>query len=143
MRRVIGCPPHVEPTFEVNMNGTMMEYPLVLPAFLERAGKLFPKVEIISRRPDRTVLRSSYGAFYERAKRLSSGLTKLGVRPGDRVASMMWNHMGHLEVFFGVPCTAAILHTLNLRLHPHELTSIVNHANDRFLIIDDVLLPVY
>ena len=128
---------------EVIMHGTMMEYPLVLPAFLERAGKLFPKVEIVSRRPDRTIVRSNYGTFYERAKRLSSGLTKLGVRRGDRVASMMWNHVGHLEVFFGVPCTGAILHTLNLRLHPHEIASIANHAQDRFLIIDDVLLPVY
>src|SRR3974390_588377 len=125
------------------MHGTMMEYPLVLPAFLERAGKLFPKVEIVSRKPDRMIVRSSYGSFYERAKRLASGLTKLGVKRGDRVASMMWNHGRHLEVFFGVPCTGAILHTLNLRLHPHEITSIANQAGDRYLIIDDVLLPTY
>ena len=120
-----------------------MDYPLVLPEFLERAGKLFQKIEIISRKPDRTLVRSTYGAFYERAKRLASALTKLGVRRGDRVASMMWNHGGHLEVFFGVPCAGAILHTLNLRLHPHEIAKIVNHAEDRILIIDDVLLPVY
>jgi fatty-acyl-CoA synthase len=54
---------------------------------------------------------------------------------------MMWNHSGHLEAFFGVPCAGGILHTLNLRLHPHELAAIVNHADDRFLVIDDVLLP--
>jgi fatty-acyl-CoA synthase len=125
------------------MRGTMMDYPLILPAFLERAEKLFPKIEIVSRKPDRTVVRSSYGAFCERAKRLASALTKLGVQRGDRVASMMWNHVGHLEVFFGVPCSGAILHTLNLRLHPHEIASIANHAGDRLLIIDDVLLPVY
>ena len=125
------------------MYGTMMEYSLVLPEFLERAGKLFPKIEIISRKPDRSVARTSYGAFCERAKRLASALTNLGVKRGDRVASMMWNHAGHLEVFFGVPCAGAILHTLNLRLHPHEIANIVNHAEDRFLIIDDVLLPVY
>jgi fatty-acyl-CoA synthase len=125
------------------MRGTMMEYPLVLPELLERAGKLFRKIEIISRKPDRTLVRSNYGAFYERAKKLASALTKLGVAPGDRVASMMWNHLGHLEVFFGVPCAGAILHTLNLRLHPHEIAKIANHAEDRFLIVDDVLLPVY
>ncbi|HMD42931.1 MAG TPA: long-chain fatty acid--CoA ligase [Candidatus Acidoferrum sp.] len=128
---------------EIDMHGTMMDYSLVLPEFLERAGKLFPKIEIISRKPDRTLVRSSYGALYERAKRLASALTKLGVQPGDRVASMMWNHAGHLEVFFGVPCSGAILHTLNLRLHPQEIANIANHAQDRFLIIDDVLLPVY
>jgi hypothetical protein len=55
---------------------------------------------------------------------------------------MMWNHSGHLEAFFGIPCAGGILHTLNLRLHPHEIATIVNHARDRFLIVDDVLLPV-
>jgi fatty-acyl-CoA synthase len=125
------------------MRGTMMEYQLILPALLERAGKLFPHVEILTRKPDRTVVRSSYGAFYRRARRLAEGLTKLGMEPGDRVASMMWNHMGHLESFFGVPCAGGILHPLNLRLHPHEIAHIANHAEDRFLIIDDVLVPLY
>lgn len=125
------------------MRGTMMEYPLILPALLERAGKLFPNVEIVSRKPDRTVVRSNYGAFHDRARRLAEALTNLGLRPGDRVASMMWNHMGHLEAFFGVPCAGGILHTLNLRLHSHEIANIANHAEDRFLIIDDVLLPLY
>jgi fatty-acyl-CoA synthase len=125
------------------MRGTMMEYQLILPALLERAGKLFPNVEILTRRPDRTVVRSNYGTFYRRARRLAEALTKLGMEPGDRVASMMWNHVGHLESFFGVPCAAGILHALNLRLHPQEIANIANHAQDRFLIIDDVLLPLY
>jgi fatty-acyl-CoA synthase len=123
------------------MRGTMMDFPLTLPAILERAGKLFHRVEIVSRRPDRSIIRTTYGDFYGRARRLASALTKLGLRPGDRVASMMWNHSGHLEAFFGVPCAGGILHTLNLRLHPHEIATIVNHAADRFLLIDDVLLP--
>jgi len=126
-----------------NLRGTMMDYPLVLPVFLERAGKLFGNIEIVSRKPDRTLVRSNYGSFYERARRLAEALTKLGLRRGDRVASMMWNHAGHLEAFFGVPCAGGILHTLNLRLHPHEIAGIANHAGDRFLIVDDVLLPLY
>ena len=125
------------------MRGTMMDFPLTLKTVLERAEKQFPKVEILSRRPDRTVVRTNYRAFTERARRLASAITKLGLRRGDRVASMMWNHCGHLEAFFGVPCAGGILHTLNLRLHPHEIASIANHAEDRFLLIDDVLLPVY
>jgi len=56
---------------------------------------------------------------------------------------MMWNHSGHLEAFFGVPCAGAILHTLNLRLHPHEIMAIVRHAGDRFLLMDDVVLPIF
>jgi len=128
---------------EVPMRGTMMDFPLALPAVLERADKLFSRVEIVSRRPDRSVLRTTYGEFYRRARRLADALTRLGLQPGDRVASMMWNHSGHLEMFFGVPCAGGILHTLNLRLHPHEIAAIANHAGDRFLVIDDVLLPVY
>jgi len=125
------------------MRGTMMDFPLTLASILERAGKLFHRVEIVSRRPDRSIVRTTYGDFYRRARRLADALTKLGLRPGDRVASMMWNHSGHLEAFFGVPCAGGILHTLNLRLHPHEIAAIVNHAGDRFLIIDDVLLPTF
>jgi fatty-acyl-CoA synthase len=125
------------------MRGTMMDFPLTLPTILERAGKIFPRVEIVSRKPDKSVTRSCYGEFYRRARRLASALTKLGMEPGDRVASMMWNHSGHLEAFFGVPCAGGILHTLNLRLHPYEIAAIANHARDRFLIIDDVLLPTF
>ena len=125
------------------MRGTMMDFPLTLKTILERAGKQFSKVEIVSRRPDRSVVRTNYRLFSERARRLASALNKLGLRSGDRVASMMWNHAGHLEAFFGVPCAGGILHTLNLRLHPHEIAGIVKHANDRFLLIDDVLLPVF
>src|ERR1700688_1726724 len=119
----------------------MMEFPLTLTAILERAAKQFPKVEILSRRPDRSVVRTNYREFTSRARRLASALTQLGLQRGDRVASMMWNHSGHLEAFFGVPCAGGILHTLNLRLHPHEIAAIARHAGDRFLIIDDVLLP--
>jgi fatty-acyl-CoA synthase len=121
----------------------MMDFPLTLPTLLERSGALFGRVEIASRRPDRAIVRTSYGDFYCRARRLASALTKLGLQAGDRVASMMWNHAGHLEAFFGVPCAGGILHTLNLRLHPHEIASIAKHAGDRFLLIDDVLLPVF
>jgi len=125
------------------MRGTMMDFPLTLPTILERAGKIFPRVEIVSRKPDKSIVRTCYGEFYRRARRLAFALTALGMKPGDRVASMMWNHCGHLEAFFGVPCAGGILHTLNLRLHPDEIATIANHARDRFLIIDDVLLLVY
>lgn len=125
------------------MRGTMMNFPLTLPTILERAGKIFPRVEIVSREPDRSIIRTCYGEFYNRARCLSSALLKLGLKPGDRVASMMWNHASHLEAFFGVPCAGGILHTLNLRLHPHEIATIAKHAGDRFLLVDDVLYPVY
>jgi len=125
------------------MRGTMMNFPLTLPTILERSGKIFPRVEIVSRKPEKSIVRTCYGGFYDRARRLSAALVKLGLKPGDRVASMMWNHAGHLEAFFGVPCAGGILHTLNLRLHPHEIATIAKHAADRFLIIDDCLLTTF
>src|SRR6267154_2760619 len=145
---MIGCPRSclLRPTSALDediMRGTMMDFPLTLPTLLERADKLFSRVEIVSRCPDRSLVRTCYGNFYRRARQLASALTKLDLRSGDRVASMMWNHSGHLEAFFGVPCAGGILHTLNLRLHSHEIAAIANHAADRFLLIDDMLLPVY
>jgi fatty-acyl-CoA synthase len=128
---------------EVKMRGTMMDFPLVLPVLLERAGKLFPQAEILSRKPDHSISRTCYGQVHQRARRLASALTKLGLNSGDRVASLMWNHSSHLETFLGVPCAGGILHTLNLRLHAHEIAAIANHARDRFLIVDDILLPLY
>src|SRR5947208_1620276 len=126
---VLACGPLV-PARRGSMRGTMMDFPLTLRTILERSGKIFPRVEIVSRKPDKSIVRTSYGEFYRRARRLAAALTKLGLKPGDRVASMMWNHSGHLEAFFGVPCAAGILHTLNLRLHPHEIASIAKHAGD-------------
>lgn len=123
------------------MRGTMMNFPLTLTHLLERAGKLFTRVELVTRRPDRTLARCTYGDFCTRARKLASALRTAGLRSGDRVASLMWNTSSHLEAYFGVPCAGGVLHTLNLRLHPSELAYIANHAGDRFLIVEDVLLP--
>jgi fatty-acyl-CoA synthase len=81
------------------MRGTMMDFPLTLPTILERSEKIYSRVEIVSRKPDKSIARTSYGEFHRRARRLAAALTKLGLQPGDRVASMMWNHPGHLEAF--------------------------------------------
>jgi fatty-acyl-CoA synthase len=125
------------------MKGTMMQFPLTLRSLLERAATLFPKVEVVSSRPDNSIHRSSYGEVSRRARSLAAVLQTAGLQPGDRVASLMWNHHAHLEAYFGVPCAGGVLHTLNLRLHPDELAYIINHAQDRFLIVDDVLLHIF
>jgi fatty-acyl-CoA synthase len=125
------------------VRGTMMDFPLTLVPILERAGKLFRTIEIVSRRPDCSLKRTTYGEFYIRARRLARALELAGMARGDRVATLMWNHSTHLEACFGIPVAGGVLHTLNLRLHPEELAYIANHARDRYLIVDDVLLPVY
>lgn len=125
------------------MKGTMMSYPLTLVPVLERAGRLFGGSEIVWRRPDRSVARYRYADFYRRARALAEALTRAGLRPGDRVATLLWNHHVHLEAYFGIPVAGGVVHTLNLRLHPSELAYIVTHAGDRFLLVDDTLLPLF
>ncbi|MGA3092025.1 MAG: long-chain fatty acid--CoA ligase [Terriglobales bacterium] len=121
----------------------MMHYPLTISHSLERAGKFFPKAEIVSRRPDHALHRYTYADLYPRARALAEALQKAGLERGDRVATLMWNHHAHLEAYFGIPIAGGVLHTLNLRLAPSEIAYIANHAQDRFLIVDDVLLPLY
>jgi fatty-acyl-CoA synthase len=95
------------------MKSTMMATPLSLNHLLERAGQLFAGNEIVSR------------------------------QPGDRVATLCWNHHAHLECYFGIPAAGGVMHTLNLRLAPDEIGWIAGDAQDRFLMVDDVLLPLY
>ncbi len=120
-----------------------MHSQLTLVSLLERAGKLFPRAEVVSHRPDNSAHRYTYGDLYRRARALAAALQKAGTQPGDRVATLMWNHYTHLEAYLAIPAIGGVLHTLNLRLHPDELAYIVNHAEDRFLIVDDVLLPLF
>src|SRR5215471_4886608 len=121
---------------------TMMDYPLTLTALLERAGRYAANVEIVSRLPNQSMHRTTWGQLRQRALRLAECLQSLGLKKGERVATLMWNHYAHLESYFGIPAAGGVLHPLNLRLHPDEIAWIANHAQDRFLIVDDVLLPV-
>lgn len=125
------------------MKSTMMLSPLLVDRMIERAAKLFPDVEIVSALPNGLVHRYTYRDLHQRARRLSAALLRAGTKPGDRVATLMWNQHQHLEAYFGVPATGAVVHTLNLRLHPDELTYIVNHAEDRFLILDSTLADLF
>jgi fatty-acyl-CoA synthase len=120
-----------------------MHSQLTLTPLLERAGRLFPDTAVVSLRPDNSTHHSSYADLYRRARALAAALQSAGLSPGDRVATLMWNHHLHLEAYFGIPAIGGVLHTLNLRLHPSELAYIVNHAEDRFLIVDDVLWPLF
>jgi fatty-acyl-CoA synthase len=125
------------------MQSTMMNYPLTLSHILDRAGKLFGASEIVSRLPDKSLHRYRYRDFRRRALALGGALQAAGLKQGDRVATLMWNHYAHLEAYFAIPCAGGVLHTLNLRLHPDDIAYIAGHAGDRFLIVDDVLLPLY
>lgn len=122
---------------------TMMNFPLTLAAVLERARRFFPRVEIVSRRADDSLNVTNYAGLYGRVQALVCGLQRVGIQRQDRVATLLWNHLEHLEAYFAVPLSGGVLHPLNLRLHPAELARIVDDAGDRFLLVDESLLPVY
>jgi fatty-acyl-CoA synthase len=107
------------------MKGLMMDFPLTLHHFLERAGRFFPKKEIATRMPA-GIHRYSFGDYYRRTHRLARALERLGVQPGDRVGTLAWNTHRHLEAFFAVPCYGAVLHTSNLRLPMDQLSYIIH-----------------
>src|SRR5215469_7334638 len=123
------------------MLGTMMDFPLTLQLVFDRGTRLFPNREIVSGGlgPKH---RYTYGEMGQRVHRLASALQKLGLKPGDRVGTFSWNHHRHLELYFAVPMQGAVLHTLNIRLFHDQLTYIVNHAADRFIVVDRSLLPI-
>jgi fatty-acyl-CoA synthase len=127
---------------EAVIRSTMQRVPLSLNHLLERAGRLYGASEIVSRRPDKSLARHRFADFYRRARSLAAALQAAGLRKGDRVATLCWNHHAHLECYFGIPAAGGVMHTLNLRLAPEELAWIANHAADRFLIVDDILLPL-
>jgi acyl-CoA synthetase (AMP-forming)/AMP-acid ligase II len=125
------------------LNGLMMDFPLTLDVILRRAATIHGEQEVVSILADKSSHRYTYAEMAQRAKRLAVGLRKLGVKEGDRVATLGWNHYRHLEAYFGVPISGAVLHTLNLRLHPDDLAHIVNEAEDKVLIVDESLLGIW
>ncbi len=125
----------------MTMRGMMMDYPLTLPHILERAAKLYGAKEIASKSPA-GMHRYTYANFHGRVHRLAHALARLGLQKGERVGSLCWNSYRHLEIYFAVPCYGAVLHTLNVRLSPDQLAYIVNHAEDRVLLVDASLVPV-
>ena len=125
------------------MNGLMMDFQLTLPPLLRRAETYFGDREVVTRLPDRSFHRYTYRDMARRAKQLAVALQRLGLERGDRVATLCWNHYQHLEAYFGIPCAGLVLHTVNIRLHPSDISYIANHSADRVLIVDRSQLPLY
>jgi fatty-acyl-CoA synthase len=124
--------------------GLMMDdYPLSLTALVQRAERFSAEREVVFRRPDGSVGRTTYGDCAQRARKLAGALGALGIGDGDPVATLLWNQPEHLELYFAVPAMGAVIHTLNPRLHRDELSFIVNDAEDRAIIVDESLLEVF
>ena len=117
------------------MQGLMQDYPLTLPHIFHRAERLFPDKGIVTSLPTGRE-RITYGDWAVRTRKLGGVLNDLGISPDGRVATFSWNTARHLELYFAAPCTGRVLHTLNLRLFPEQVTYIVNHAEDEVIFVD-------
>ena len=117
------------------MQGTMQDYPLTLVHFFDRVDDLFFDKGVATATPG-GVERVSYRDWAARTRRLGGVLDALGVSPQGRVGTFAWNTARHLELYFAAPCTGRVLHTLNIRLFPDQLTYIVNHAEDEVIFVD-------
>ena len=119
----------------------MQDYELSLQHVLWRIERLHQRRQVVTKR-DEDIHRTSYGEMVPRINRLAGALKRVGVKPGDRVATLAWNNNRHLELYYAVPCMGAVLHTLNLRLFPQHLEFIINDAEDKVLFVDQSLLPL-
>ena len=117
------------------------DHPLTLQHVLDRMRGMFGESECVTLTDEGTI-RASYREVGERVDKLAAGLQSLGVQESDRVATFCWNSQFHLEAYLAIPCMGAVLHTLNLRLFPEQLIYIVNHAQDKVIIVDDTLVPL-
>ena len=124
------------------MLGAMMDRPLIISSLLEFAVTNHPQAEIVTRRVEGDIHRTNWQQIGLRSAKVANALAKLGVKPGDRIATLAWNTYRHLELYFGVSGSAAVLHTINPRLFPEQIAWIANHAEDRLLFVDLTFLPL-
>lgn len=124
------------------MQGLMQDVPLTLTHFVERAEKLYFDKHITTVTATGSREKISYAEWAERTRRLGGVFDDLGISADGRVASFAWNTARHLELYFGAPCTGRVLHTLNIRLFPEQITYIVNHAEDEVIFIDRSLVAL-
>jgi fatty-acyl-CoA synthase len=123
------------------MLSTMQDFPLTITAIFRHGRSVYGGSEVVTFEGE-SCRRASFAEVAERAERLAAALRRLGVGEGDRVGTFAWNTQEHLEAYFAVPCMGAVLHTLNLRLFPEQLTYIVNHAEDKVILVDATLVPL-
>jgi 3-(methylthio)propionyl---CoA ligase len=124
------------------MLGQMQSQPLLISALITHAERHHGSTHIVSRRVEGDIHRTTWGEVARRARQVANALDSLHLAFGDRVATLAWNGYRHLELYFGVSGTGRVLHTLNPRLHPEQLSWIVNHADDRALCFDMTFLPL-
>jgi fatty-acyl-CoA synthase len=123
------------------MLSTMMDYPLTIRSIFDHGRKVYADSKVVTIRPGGKT-ESRFADVAERVEKLAAALKKLGIGESDRVGTFAWNTQEHLEAYFAVPMMGAVLHTLNLRLFPDQLAYVINHAEDKVIIVDDSIVPL-
>jgi fatty-acyl-CoA synthase len=124
------------------MKSTMQDAPLLISGIIRHGEYVYADKKVFTVTPE-GVEEATFFQIARRAEQLAAALEKLGVGSGDRVATFMWNNQAHMEAYFAVPSMGAVLHTLNIRLSPEQLAYIINHAEDRVIIVDASLAGLF
>ena len=124
------------------MQGMMMNRPLRIAEIITFAEKIHPNEEIISRTLQGDIHETNYAEIASRSRRMSKALLNLGIKMGDRVATLAWNGFRHLELYFAISGIGAVCHTINPRLSSEQMEYVVNHANDKIIFLDLTFIPI-
>nr|WP_303706239.1 long-chain-fatty-acid--CoA ligase [Brevundimonas naejangsanensis] len=124
------------------MLGMMQDWPLTVDKILDHAKNWHGGREVVTRSVEGPIVRTTYAAIHDRARRVSNALLAWGIKPGDRVATLAWNTGNHMETWYGIMGIGAVCHTLNPRLFPEQLAYIINHAEDRVIFTDLTFVPL-
>jgi len=124
------------------MQAMMMKSQLMISSILRHADKNFPNTEIVSVTADNPRHRYTYRDFANRSRKLANALHRLGAKFGDRIGTMAWNDYRHLELYYAISGSGMVCHTINPKLFPEQITYIINHAEDRFIFVDLLVMPL-
>ena len=124
------------------MQGLMMSQPLLVKSIVEFADRVNPNVEIVSFTADNPRHRYTYSDAFKRARQLANVFAGWGLEIGDRVATLAWNDYRHFEAYYGISCSGFVAHTINPRLFPEQIAYIVNHAEDQYVFVDPMFMPI-
>jgi len=124
------------------MKGLIMDVPLTITSIMRHAEQNHPRTEIVSVTVDNPRHRYTYADAFRRTRQLANALTEYGIKAGDRIATLAWNDYRHFELYYAISCIGSVTHTINPRLFPEQITYIINHAEDRLIFADPLILPV-
>src|SRR5258708_7917855 len=124
------------------MASTMSDFQLTISSIFEHGVKVHAESEVVTWMGDHA-RRATFREIGDRVRRLASALERLGIRPGDRVGTFSWNTQEHLEAYYAISSMGAVVHTLNIRLFPEQLTFVINHGEDRVVLVDASLYPAF